>query len=82
MKNFDEIIAPLLDKKSRIRNINIRDPNKRVYKRNKGNAKPVITPLGKFPSITEAAIAHGIKKNAMFLRVSKKMEGYEYDVEL
>jgi len=82
MDNFNEIIAPLLDKKSRIRNINIKEPNKRIYKKNRGNAKPVITPLGRFETCQDAATAHGCSKSAMSAKLLRKTPGYEYDVEL
>jgi hypothetical protein len=41
--------------------------------------KPVITPLGKFNSIKEAAAAHGHKTGASLQeRLRKRVPGYEY----
>lgn len=43
------------------------------------NSRKVLTPLGKFNSITEAAAAHNLKIQTLHARISKyKMEGYSY----
>jgi len=43
------------------------------------NSRKVLTPLGKFNSITEAAAAHNLKTQTIHARISKyKMEGYSY----
>ena len=79
MDNFDEIIKPLLEKKIRVTNHNIFTQRARVSRSDTTHQKPVITPLGKFPSITAAAKAHGVSKNAISLRLINKSKGYEYD---
>lgn len=81
MKNFDETIAPLLERKYRIRNIQIGKPPV-VRKGRSGNYKAVITPLGRFKSVSDAAEAHGVSKPVLSSRLTKKIEGYEYDVKL
>lgn len=76
MKNFDEIIAPYLTgRKPRVKYIVIGQKPKpgRIT-----HSKPVRTPLGDFISITEAAKAHNVPKDAISKRLLNQKEGYEY----
>lgn len=79
MDNFEEIITPLLGVSYRISNINVltyfKPRKKQVYNK---KSKVVITPMGKFNSLSEAALAHGLSTSTICARLKKGHEGYEY----
>jgi hypothetical protein len=76
MKNFEEIIAPLLEKHYKVTIINLLPKDKTKHQL---RCKAVTTPLGKFNSVKEAAKAHKVLPSTISSRLSTQMTGYKYD---
>jgi hypothetical protein len=78
MENFDELIKPLLQKKYRIKNIEIGKPPVIRSGVRLNTGVPVKTPNGTFTSITDAAQSHEVTVSCIIARIKSKKEGYYY----
>lgn len=78
MKDFDEIVATL-PTKYRVKNITIgKPPVVRSGQQNTKARKPIMTPAGRFESMTFAADHYNVSKSTITNRILRKEKGYYY----